>query len=348
VPIDDVALGTLAGDRTAGLPAASRYEVILIAVVIGACAAFLSWRGGGIVGRSDFDQLWYGANAILRGVSPYDVVGPGRTFDWPYPLFYPLPGVIAALPFVVLSVTMASVVFSGVSAALLIYALSRDAPYRLAAAASFSFFFAVAVSQWSPLLIAAVLLPGLGFLLVAKPTIGFALWLYRPRWQSAAAGALLLLVSVAVQPSWPSEWLATFRAGDHIGAPITHLGGPLLVLALLRWRRPEARLLVAMACIPHTTLLYEILPLFLIPASWPQSILLAGLTWIAQAADLWFGPYPTLTDQTRTAAAVSVVLCYLPCLLMVLRRPNDGSTPMWLERTAARFRTCPVAGDTVD
>ena len=316
-------------------PRTFRCERLVLATIVGMCAAVLALRGVGVVGHSDLDQLWFGARALLRGANPYDAVGPGQAFDWPYPLFYPLPAIIVALPFATLSVAMASVVFSGLSAALLIYTFARDASYRLAAAVSFSFLFAVTISQWSPLLIAAALLPGLGFLLVAKPTIGLALWIYRPRWQSAAAAALFALFSIAVRPSWPGEWLAVLGAGDHITAPIAHLGGPFILLALLRWRRPEARLLVALACVPHTTLLYEALPLFLIPSSWPQSIALAALTWVAQAVDLWLGPYPTLADQTRTAAAVSVALCYLPCLLMVLRRPNEGILPAWLERSVA-------------
>lgn len=315
-----------------------RRERLLIAGTVGVCAALLALRGVGVVGVSDFDNWWYAARAMAQGGNPYAAVGPGRAFDWPYPMFYPLPALLVVLPLAALPATVAAVAFSGVSAFLLTYALADDAPYRLSAVASYSFFFAVAISQWSPLLIAAVLLPGLGTLLVAKPSIGLALWLYRPRWRSAAAGVLLLLVSLGVRPSWPGEWMATLKAADHMSPPIGYPGGPLVLLALLRWRRPESRLLVAMACIPHTTLLYEDLPLFLIPSSWRQSILLASLTWVAQAVNVWLGPYPALTERTKTAATVSMALCYLPCLLMVLRRPNEGILPAWLERCLAWLR----------
>ncbi len=304
--------------------------MVLIALIVGACAGFLAWRGMGIVGRSDFDQLWYAARAFRSGGNPYDAVGPGKVFEWPYPLFYPLPAVLVAAPFSFLDLTWASVVFTAVSSALLLFVLGRDAPYRLAAAASFSFFFAAAVSQWSPLLIVSALVPAAGFILVAKPTIGLALWLYRPRWQSALLGAGFILFSLALRPTWPVEWLDTLSAGQHIGAPIAHLGGPIVLLALLRWRRPEARLLVALACVPHTMLLYEVLPLFLVPSSWRQAGALAGLTWVAQAVDLWLGPYPTLVEQTRTAATVAILFCYFPCLVMILKRPNEGVLPPWI------------------
>jgi hypothetical protein len=260
-------------------------------------------------------------------------------FDWPFPLLYPLPAVLVAVPFTVLPHAAAGMLFSGASAALMVWALTRDAPYRLSAVLSFSFLYATAISQWSPLLIASAILPGLGFLLVAKPTIGLALWLYRPRWQAAVGGVVLVAISVAVRQQWPLEWIQTFRAGTHIHPPIASLGGPIILLALLRWRRPEARLLIALACVPHTTLLYEVLPLFLVPASWAESILLVVMTWAVQAVlFLKLQPSPELMDWTKMSATVSVALIYIPCLIMVLRRPNEGELPAWTIRWVARVR----------
>ena len=315
------------------------HQRVVIAVIIGLCAAYLAWPGVGVVGASDFNQLWYGARSLLAGGSPYAAVGPGRTFNWPFPLFYPLPAVLVAVPFTALPPAAASMAFSGISAALLAWVFTRNAPYRLVAVLSFSFYYAVAISQWSPLLIASVLIPGLGFLLVAKPTIGLALWLYNPRWQAAVACASLLLISVVVRPVWPLEWIQTFAAGTHIRGPITTLGGPVILLALLRWRRPEARLLIALASVPHTTFLYEVLPLFLVPASWAESITLMVLTWVAQILVITFQPYATLVDRARMSATVSVALIYLPCLIMILRRPNEGDLPVWITRGLALVRT---------
>jgi hypothetical protein len=317
---------------------------VVIALVIGACGAYLAWPGVGVVGASDFNQLWYGARALLQGGSPYAAVGPGRTFDWPFPLFYPLPAVLVAVPFTVLSPAGASMLFSAIAAALLAWVFTRGAPYRLAALLSFSFYYAAAISQWSPLLIASVLIPSLGFLLVVKPTIGMALWLYKPHWQAVAGGALLLVVSLVVRPEWPLEWMQTFGAGAHIKAPVTTLGGPLVFLALLRWRRPEARLLVALACVPHTTLLYETLPLFLVPESWRQSILLVALNWIAQILVITFQPYDSLADRARMSASLSMALLYLPCLIMILRRPNEGVIPAWIEKRVVRCRALLTRG----
>lgn len=315
------------GSGTTGLPLGRR---LLISIIIGVYAAYLAWPGVGVVGASDFNQLWYGARALLDGGSPYAAVGPGRTFDWPFPLFYPLPAVLVAVPFTVISAAAAGMIFSGATAGVLAWVLAGIAPYRLAAVLSFSFYYAAAISQWSPILIASALIPGLGFLLVVKPTIGLALWLYKPHWQAVLGGALLVLLSLLVRPEWPLEWMNTFGAGTHIHGPITTLGGPLILLVLLRWRRPEARLLAALACVPHTTLLYEALPLFLIPTSWAQSLLLVMLNWAAQIVVITLQPYQSLAERARMSATVSVALLYLPCLIMILRRPNEGEVPTWI------------------
>ena len=305
---------------------------IAIVAIVAIYAGFLASPMVGVVGASDFSQLWYAARAQLAGGDPYGAVGPGRAFDWPFPLFYPLPAVLVAVPFTVLNAATASVLFSAISAGLLAWTFTRDAPYRLAGILSFSFYYAAAISQWSPVLIAAALIPSLGFLFAVKPTIGLALWLYRPSWQAVVGSTLFLIVSLLVWPGWPTEWMRTFGAGTHIRAPIASFCGPLVLIALFRWRRPEARLLIALACVPHTTLLYEALPLFLIPASWKEAALLLALNWVAELTLITLGPYPSLLEKAGMSATLSVVLLYLPCAIMILRRPNEGRLPDWITR----------------
>jgi len=48
--------------------------------------------------RSDVAQVWAGARALLAHRNPYEDVGPGRAFDWPYPLLYPLTAVLTLVP----------------------------------------------------------------------------------------------------------------------------------------------------------------------------------------------------------------------------------------------------------
>lgn len=98
----------------------------------------------------------------------------------------------------------------------------------------------------------------------------------------------------------------------------------------------DARLLVALACVPHTTLPYEMVPLFLVPRGWAQcASLVAGsmaMWWLVSLDFPQPDFYATVIDYTRTA----IPLLYLPCTLMVPSRPNEGPVPGWLERRLAR------------
>lgn len=290
-------------------------------------------------GTSDWAQIWYGARALVNGVNPYAVVGPGRAFDWSFPLLYPAPALVVGAPFATAPFAISVGLFIGVSASLLAFGLTRDAWYRLVLLLSAPFLIALMYGQWSILLTSAVLLSPLGCLLVVKPTIGAALWSYRPSLWSVVGGGLLVLLSVAVRPSWVPEWLATLAHTGHMVVPIAHSGGVLLVLALLRWRRPEARLLLALACVPQTALPYEAVPLLLVPATLGESLVFVALSYMAAWLWVHLGPYPRAFASIPVSVRLMVPFMYLPCLMMVLRRQNEGALPEWLVRGGVRIRT---------
>ena len=178
------------------------------------------------------------------------------------------------------------------------------------------------MSQWSPLLTGAALLPGLGFLLACKPTVGAALWVAYPTRRSLIGAILFAALSLALFPGWPLRWIADLSAATHIRAPMTFHGGPLLLFAMLRWRRPEARLLAGLSVIPQTPELYEALPLFLIPQTTGQGALLAALCYgVVFARGAGVAPADYLSDTALTGQWM-VWLLYVPCLIMVLARPN--------------------------
>jgi hypothetical protein len=117
----------------------------------------------------------------------------------------------------------------------------------------------------------------------------------------------------------------------------------LLLAALIKWRRPEARLLVAYALVPHTTVLYEALPAFIVPATWPQMLMLTVASDIAygiEATAIHAADAPTLIARL---GMVTMVCVYLPALALVLRRPNEGVVPAWVER-GVRRASAPMRG----
>lgn len=120
--------------------------------------------------------------------------------------------------------------------------------------------------------------------------------------------------------------MATFSSAPHIVAPVTLALGPLLLLAITKWRRPEARLLLALACIPHTIHMYETVPLFLIVRTWPEAWFLRAATATADVVQRSTAGYSasTFTEYTLAGAQLIVWFAYLPCLVMILRRPNEA------------------------
>jgi hypothetical protein len=287
---------------------------------------------------SDLDQIWHASRALLDGKDPYDLTELPSQLEWGFPLFYPLPALVAAIPLGLMPLQLAQLLFVGLSTALLAFGVTKWGPRGLWIFASGAYLGGLANAQWSPILTAALLLPWLAPILVAKPSVGIALMLSGPGRKFillAVSGAFLLTgLSFLLDPAWVGKWVDVVSQAPHFRPPLLLMGGPLLLLALLRWRRWEARLLLALACIPHTTLVYEALPLLLIGRGWRQLMLLAGLSLVVFAAQFRLdsrvaigepGAMEAFAAWTHSVGSLSVALIYLPALIMVLRRPNDWS-----------------------
>ena len=299
---------------------------VLLTIV---CAIAAAAIGGIRDQRSDLDQLVGAAHGWMAGQNPYDMVGPGRAVEWAFPLLYPFTAVMLVAPLALLPVPQAW--FSGASIAIFVWAITSRREFRFAAfaLATFTVFHAARMVQWSPLLVGGALLPVWGFVLACKPTIGGALWIAYPNRRSLAGSVGLLVVSLIAWPGWPVEWWKALQQTGHMQAPITYWGGPLILLALLKWRRPEARLLAALGCVPQTAFMYEALPLFLIARKYEEGFLLALASYAVLVAvkayePTWQGwsPEAMYVAERQVLGQWLVWVMYLPCLAMVLRRPN--------------------------
>jgi hypothetical protein len=259
----------------------------------------------------------------MVGLDPYAVVPTAGTR---YPLYYPLPAVLLGLPFGALSFPVARVVWAGLCGTAFTLAALRYRRGLLTALLSANLLNAVVQGQWSPLLTAAAVLPALSWIWAAKPSLGAALFAAFPG-RRALIGCLVLVgISLAVQPTWPLRWIDSLRESNHV-APIVRPGGIVLLLALIRWRQAEARLLAALACVPQTIGLYETLPLFLIPTNRWQGYTLAALSYVAAFGQAVAAPrLPGMTWEAMNAARWPFIflLLYLPALLMLLFSRKGG------------------------
>jgi hypothetical protein len=334
--------------RVAALPpeVRMRIERWLLVLTIGAVAARIALIESEVRPRpSDFGQVWAAARFLLEGINPYEAIGPQGLFRFAFPFLYPLTAAVAALPLAPLPANVADAVFMAFGSAALAWALTRETTRnpQLLVFASVAFLATLGNAQWSPLITAAGLLPVLGFLLACKPTLGLAFLAAYPSWRSIVAAGLFTVITIAIWPWWPAAWQQVLTVQSH-PPPVTLWGGPLVLLALLKWRRPEARLLLGLACVPHTVALYEVIPLFLVVQTWTEGVILALLTpivWYLQ--EFTGGPYPTFEAWYLAGSHWQLLFIYFPCLLMVLRRPNVGASVdraalrTWLLRPISRW-----------
>lgn len=314
---------------TRGVDAPPRRTAIGFALIAACSAGFVSaMLHQRVGGWSDFSQIALGAQALRHGLNPYLAASTPHTG---VPLMYPLPAVLLALPWSWLSMNVASTSFSALGVGVLAYAHARTGPIeRPAVVALFSAAIVKAVmySQWPALMLGALMLSNRvasGMLMACKPTTGIWLWAARPTWQSALGAVCAFAISLVVRPTWPSEWwtaIGLVRAYTVIPG-LLPFGFLIVIAAALRWRRPEARLLLAMCCVPHSTLIYETLPLLaLIPKTWPEAWLLCAGSWISYLAFAAFIHVHPVSggDAVRISGLFSLVLIYAPCAIMLLRR----------------------------
>jgi hypothetical protein len=305
----------------------TRRRQTALALAAGGIAAVVCWGAYQIPppSTSDFEPVWVGARALGAGLDPYAVV---PTTGTRYPLYYPLTAILVALPLGYLPFGVARSLWAAVGTAVFVFAALRYRRGLLPALLSACFLNAVLQGQWSPLLTAAAVLPAISWIWAAKPSLGAALFVAYPARRAVIGGVLLLVLTFLSFPTWPIRWVEALRETNHV-APIVRPGGVVLLLALIRWRLPEGRLLAALACVPQTIGLYEALPLFLIPANRWQGYLLAVFSYVAAFAQIMLVPrMPDVSWEATNAARWPFVFAflYVPALVLLLFFRKEGDT----------------------
>jgi hypothetical protein len=314
-----------------GAPVPRRAHRLLIALAVGLFAAGASWfatHRPAFGAPPDFHWSWLAAKALASGQNPY---GTGSV--------YPLPAFLAALPFTLFRSDVATSLFSGLTSALLAWVVTRESYARVPLFLSAAFAHGAVQGQWSMLLAAALFAPALSAVGAIKPNIGIGLLAYRPTWGTAAAMIAFAALGLLLMPDWPKQWLATLGGPIMSGTAIHHSpirspGGIIALLALWRWRRPEARLLAAMAVVPQSPFVYEVLPLFVIARSRVETYALVIGTDVALAAYALLPRNDPVAFFRNNGIAIFVSV-YLVALILVLRRANEGALPAWLESASA-------------
>jgi hypothetical protein len=291
----------------------------------------------------DYTLHWWAGEALRRGDSPYKVI---NAFSTQYPFcsgyMYWLSTAVTLYPLSYLPLQTAMPIFAGISVAIFAYAITVGGWWRLPFLASAPLVYGALGGQVTPFVVAGMLVPSLAWFAPMKYTIATAGAAYTVSRRYVVIAAAVTLISVVLWPWWPRQWVLELHdvAGRYYHIPVLVGGGVFVLAALVRWRRPEARMLVILACVPQTMLYYDQLPLLLIARTYRQALAFALTSWVAPFLSIAIHGAAATERATLLAwnAPIVVATYYLPSLLLVLMRPNDGPLPRWLE---ARVRVLP-------
>lgn len=284
---------------------------ILVAVIVFAATATCSWFAQIHITHSpggDFTWTMRAARDLVSGRDPYGY--PPDAHHIPYPL----PAVFVGLPYSIFSPAIGAALFFGVSAGLLAFGIRETR--RLLIFAAMPFWFALIWAQWTPLIVASAFIPALGAVLLIKPHIAlpvFATNFSRIRVYSCAA---ILVATVIVYPRWPFVWISQLTQYQKFFPILSFPLGPLLILALIKWRERDAWLLLLAALLPERAF-YDAFTLWLIPKSRQELIVTVGLSW---GAFIW-----RMFDPNANLALLSVAFLFLPMLLIILSRASSSN-----------------------
>lgn len=277
----------------------------MISILLGLAVGLLCWYVMRRLNQGAADFIWAirAARDLLSRHNPYATRSQ----------LYPLPAAFFGLPFVRVRPEIAAGIFYGLSSALLAFGVTRHGYHRLLIFLAFPYWAGMLSVQWIPLIMAAAFFPLLMPATLAKPQIGLPILLTRMGRKGAIACLTLILLSFAVMPQWFPLWLHQL-GGYARFIPLFVLPGPLLALALLRFRDREAWLLFTAACMPQRWF-YDPFFLWLIPKTRKQIIYTAAISWIP---GIWRWNY---TPHSFSQVGRWMVLCfYLPMLVILLMR----------------------------
>lgn len=297
---------------------------LVVAITIGTLAgivcAFILGQATGAAG--DFTWALRAARDMLAGQDVY-----ARPFGEDL-VPYPLPAALVALPLVAFADPVAAGLFFGSSTALFVWCVLRSRQHwRLLMIVSWPFCYGLVFAQWPPLVICVAFLSSLLPLLLVKPQIAIPILVFhRFRWYGVGLLVAVGLLSLAVYPTWPLVWLNQIRGYKGTTPLLISLPfGPLLLLALLRWRSRYVWFFLLYALMPQRVV-YDQLGLLLLARSRRELAVLVACSWITLPAILFFGGWLHLPGGWQNWIILTL---YVPALV-VLRHPPAYRSPLFV------------------
>src|ERR1700693_6397165 len=258
---------------------------------------------------ADFRWALHLAQRLLARENPYDT-----PFEQ-----YPLTAGIFALPLVRLQPEIAAGIFYGVSSAALAFGRTRHNYRGLLIFLAYPYWAGMLSVQWSPIIAASAFFPLLLPVTMPNPQSGLPVFLTRESRRGIVACFIVAALSLSVMPRWPLIWVAQMKNYEHF-VPLLVLPGPLLLLALFRYRDRDSILLLLAACMPQRWF-FDSFILWLIPKSRREILFTVFFSW---GVGIWRWYY--VPRSFNEVGRWAVIFLYLPMLVVILlrryRNPN--------------------------
>jgi hypothetical protein len=284
---------------------------IAISAVIGLASGVFCWFLMKHFHQDAADFRWalHLAQKVLARQNPYDT-----SLEQ-----YPLTAGIFALPFMRLQPEIAAGAFYGISSALLAFGLTRHSYRGLLIFLAYPYWAGLLTVQWSTIIMASAFFPWLLPATMAKPQVGLPVFLTHASRRGVAACCLVGALSLVLMPRWPLLWIAQIKNYEHF-IPLLVLPGPLLLLALFRYRNRDAMLLLLAACMPQRWF-FDSFILWLIPKSRREIEATVFFSW---GAGLW--RWYHIPHSFTEVGRWTVIFLYLPMLIVVLLRSRSDES----------------------
>jgi len=284
---------------------------LAVSALIGIASGLFCWFLMKHFHQDAADLRWaiHAAQRVLAHQNPYDT-----------PLEqYPLTAAVFALPFVRLPPEVAAGLFYGISSELLVLGLTRHGYERLFVFLAYPYWAGILTVQWSTIIAASAFFPLLLPVTLAKPQVGLPVFLSYLNRRGFLACIAIAILSLALLPTWPLLWLGQLGHYQHF-FPLLILPGPLLLLALFRYRDRDTILLLLSALMPQRWF-FDSFILWLIPKSRRAILATVFFSWMV---GIWRWYHVPLTMQQ--VGRWTVLGFYLPMLIVILTRPRPDRT----------------------
>lgn len=284
---------------------------VLIALIAGALSIY--WQG---VYWPDLNPPICSARKLLAGLEPY--AGCATDYGGRPAAQYPLTTILAFLPFAGLpGPYAAAAIWAAMHFLLAVGILRAGQPWRFWIFLSGPYALAFVFHQFSPLIAAVMLLPGLLPLALIKPQTGLPIILTHLTRRRAAVCAAFVALTFVVYPAWPWAWWQSAQGYDGVIPLLALPLGPLVALSLLPSRTKEDWTVFLFACLPQRSI-YDLVPLMALGRSKTQTILLVGLSWL---------PVALLAAGVPESAHGSLAFIYLPLTVLSLLPKTPRRSP---------------------